>query len=752
MRRDLAPMALLSLATLASGLAALIHQTVWTRAFSIILGSTVQATSATFAAFLVGLAVGAWVFGRLLLPVRWTIRAYVAVEVAIAVVAPLVGLGIHHNADALAGWIGGGFGPRVVSSFSTALVLSLLPTALMGATFPLVLVAARRLGAPLASMGRLYGVNTLGAAAGAVLAGFVLIRLFGVQSTLWTAAGFNAFSALCCLPLLWRPLREEDEPATPASGREDRVVLSRGMLLGVAAGSGLLVLAMEIIWTRFAAYFLGNRTYAFTTLLACVLLLLALGSWLSSRLYDRFEHRARDLFGWALLVALAASLASTVGAAWWIEHQTRVEPTLPALSQLLILYRFGQAFLLLAPMLLSLGCLFPLSLMCARRTGIGTGRAAGDFYLVNTAGAVVGSLATGFWGVSTLGAYGCVTGAVFVTGAFALWIFLGSFARERRPSQLSGLGATALGLALVPFLVPNQLTLTEAGEEMLFRREDEYGVMQVVRRPDGLIRVTNNRTELIYHLGLALTSYVQQMQGHLGVFYRPEARSALVLGSGYGITAGALAQHPGLEHIDAVEIIPGMVEAAHLFEPYNYGYHRDPRVHVHVDDARHFLARSRRRYDIVSINVSDPHLPGGSALFHADFYDVVKRHLEPGGVVIQHAFGSDRDIVIRTLLHSFEDVRLSRAYANGWNVVAADRPLSARPEDADALLEAPSLRAALQRIGLFAPLGPGTILRAAIPRAEIEALLPEGPIATDDHPALEFAWSADLSAVLNSNE
>lgn len=746
-------MALLVAATLASGVAALIHQTVWTRAFAIILGSTVQATSATFAAFLVGLALGAWVFGRYMPPVRWTIRVYLAVELGIAALAPLVGLGIHHHADALAGWIGGGFGPRVASSFTTALVLTLLPTTLMGATFPLVLVAARRLGAPLASIGHLYGINTLGAAAGALLSGFVLIRVVGVESTLWAAAGFNLLAAACCLPLLRQPLREEQDPAPAvelvrAGGNQ----ISRAMLLGVAAGSGLLVLAMEIVWTRFASYFLGNRTYAFTTLLACVLLLLALGSWLSSRLYARFEPRARDLFGWTLVAALGASLLSTVGAAWWIERQPALEPSLPGFSQFLLVYRFGQAFALLAPMLLALGCLFPLSLMCARRTGVTTGRAAGDFYLANTAGAVLGSLVTGFWGVSTLGAYGCVMVAVFLTGALALWMFAGGFARERRLSQLSGLGAAAVGLALIPFLVPNQLVITREGEELLFRREDEYGVMQVVRRPDGLIRVTNNRTELIYHLGLALTSYVQQMQGHLGVFYRPEAKSALVLGSGYGITAGALARHPGLERIDAVEIIPGMVEAADLFEPYNYAYHRDPRVHVHVDDARHFLASSDRLYDIVSINVSDPHLPGGSALFHADFYEVVKRHLRPGGVVIQHAFGSDRDIVIRTLLHSFADLRLTRAYGNGWNVVASQQPLAIDPARADAVAEAPAVRAALESIGVFAPLTPASLLRAALTRAEIEPLLAVGPIATDDRPALEFAWSHDLSQVLNSNQ
>ncbi len=746
--------ALLIGATLASGAAALIHQTIWTRAFAIVLGSTVQAASATFAAFLVGLALGAWVFGRRTPPVTRTLQAYVAVELGIALVAPLVGLGIHHNADGLVVWMGGDAAPRVLTSFAIVLSLILVPSALMGATLPLILVAARRLGARLSVMARLYAFNTFGAALGTLLAGFVLIRVVGVGNSLWVAAGLNALSAICFLPLMRLPIREEDDPEPVSTGSlaSDALPIPRAMLLGIAASSGLLVLALEIVWTRFASYFLGNRTYAFTTLLACVLVLLAIGSWLSARLYERFETRLRDLFGWTLVVALIASLLSTAGVAWWIEHQRVLESGWPLVGHLLLFYRAAETFALLAPTLVSLGCLFPLSLMAARRAGRPTGQAVGDYNLANTAGAVVGSLGVGFWGVSALGAYGCVAAVALLIGLLALWMFGGSLARERRRSQVSGLAATITGLLLVPWLVPGQLIVVERDEELLFRREDEYGVMQVTRDRSGLIKVTNSRTELVYRLGLALTSYVQQMQGHLGLFFHPDARNALVLGSGYGITAGALAQYPQIESIDAVEIIPGMMEAARLFEPFNLGYHRDPRVHLHIDDGRHFLARSSKRYDIVTINVSDPHLPGGSSLFHAEFYDVVKRHLAEGGVVIQHGFGPDRDIVVRTLLRSFADVRLSRAYGNGWNIVAADRHLSADPDRADALLAVPRVRSALESVGIMWPITPGLVTRAALTRSEIESLLPEGPIATDDRPLLEFAWSGDPSRLLRSND
>lgn len=751
-----APLLFLVAAVVASGAAALVYETIWTRAFAIILGSTVQAASATFAAFLVGLAAGAWLFGRREVPLRFTVHLYLALELGIAMAAPAVGLLIHQHADGLAVWIGAGVGPRVVSSFATVLGLVLVPTLLMGATFPFMLNIARRAGAPITVIGRLYGFNTLGAAAGTLVCGFFLIRLLGVPGSLWVGAGLNCIAALCCVPLLRTSMREPGGHETPLGetsepGQAGR--LTPAALLAIAAMSGLLILGLEIVWTRLASYFLGNRTYAFTTLLACVLLLLAVGSGLSARLVARFGSRPRSLFGWTLTAASALTVLGTATAWWWIGQQSAIEPELPGAGRLLLLHRALETLVLLAPTLVPLGCLFPMSLMCSRLARRRVGRAAGQFYLANTAGSVVGSLGVGFWGVSTLGAFGCVALLAALGALLAAWLFALEARRSGSRVALAGLVCAALAGLSAPLILPGTLTLLAEEETLVFRREDEYGVMQVVRRPDGLLKVTNNRTELIYHLGRPITSYVQQMQGHLGMFHHPRARSALVLGSGYGITAGALATYPQLERIDAVEIIPGMFEAADLFRPYNLDYHRDPRVHRYADDGRHFLARSDRSYDVISINVSDAHIPGSSALFHKDFYEVVKKHLKPGGVVIQHAFGQDKDIVLRTLLHCFQDVRALRAYANGYNVLASDRILDGTGGGADRLMEIASVRTALSSIGLLPPLMPSGLISAAIQRDEIEARLGlDGPIATDDHPTLEFAWSTDTSLILFSNE
>jgi spermidine synthase len=242
------------------------------------------------------------------------------------------------------------------------------------------------------------------------------------------------------------------------------------------------------------------------------------------------------------------------------------------------------------------------------------------------------------------------------------------------------------------------------------------------------------------------------MQGHLGIFYRPEAKRALVLGSGYGITAGAMGLYPGLERIDAVEILPAMVNAAGRFVPYNFSYHRNPKIQVHVDDGRHFLSRITDRYDIISVNVSDPHLPGGSALFHRDFYKIAKLHLNPGGVIVQHAFGAEAPIVLSTLLDSFRYARFFPSYANGYNVVVSDSPLDLDEARVKALVAAPRVREGLETIGFHEPIAITAYLTHALRPNRGKEAIDESLIATDDRPRIEFAWTNDFSNLLFSNE
>ncbi|MFY0583863.1 hypothetical protein ACN28S_64730 [Cystobacter fuscus] len=300
---------------------------------------------------------------------------------------------------------------RVALIFFFVLALVLLPTLLMGATFPLMVAASRRVGLEVRGVNILYALNTLGASLGTLLCGFVLLPLLGVRASVALGALFNLLAAAVCLPALLSrgaPAPSPDAASATPAGSEaesERFPLSQGLLLAVSATSGLLTLGAEVAWTRLSSYFLGNRVHAFGIFMACVLLSLSGGSWLAERLMRRFGRRLPELLGGVVVVSAALLVACSAMTEWWIQHQAGVEGRLPASNGVFFLARIFQTLVLVAPMMLAMGCLFPLSLTASRLTQRRSGLAAGLFYLVNTVGSVAGSLLAGFWLLPTVGVY-----------------------------------------------------------------------------------------------------------------------------------------------------------------------------------------------------------------------------------------------------------------------------------------------------------------------------------------------------------
>jgi len=704
---------ILLLACFLSGAASLFFEVLWTRAFSLILGSTTQAAALVFAAFLTGLALGAWLFGNLSARLREPLRAYALLEVGIAFIALATGLFLHYQADTIGAALGAG-STRYLLAFFLVLLMVLPPTLLMGGTLPVLLTVARAYDKRLSLVGRLYGWNTLGAAAGTLICGFFAIRLLGVTGAYYCAMTLNLVVAAIAfiLSVRTRAWSGDLKPNTPARGSAPAQAPllhqpEERYLFMIALGSGAAVLSLELVWARFASFFLGNRTYAFTTLMFAVLTLLAVGSWLSALLYQHLRRPSsqdpRRMFA-MLLVSGALAVALSGWGGWWLmANQVDFESGLPSPQQHLLVYRFIEAFALLALPLITLGALFPLTIALSRHCAANIGATSARYYAVNTIGVVVGSLGTGFIGLSTVGSFGMLK----LIAVLLLVLALVSLSRGLAP-----------------------------GESLVVEEEDAHGLFRVTRLQNGRLRVTNNRSELIYHLGAYSTDYVQQMQGHLGMHFKPDATTALVIGSGYGITAGALALYDGIERVDALEILPAMLASADLFEPNNFSYHESDRVRVQVGDGRHFLLRENHQYDIISLNVSDPHLPGGSTLFHREFYELAREHLKPGGVVIQHIFGSESAVIANTLAASFPYTQFSRSYANSYNAVASMSDLQAQ---ASRRVVFP-----LEALEQLRRLGGRAYVRSPVhqPYELLPPTMHTEVIATDDRPAVEFSWNA----------
>ncbi|HIG26673.1 MAG TPA: hypothetical protein EYQ50_02310 [Verrucomicrobiales bacterium] len=675
------PIWILGLSAFCSGSAALIYETLWARSFSLIFGSTVQANAAVFAGFIVGLAIGAAVYGRWTRKSADPVRLYGLVEFGIAVSAILVGIVLFQFRNT---WIVGGGGKGflfIMQTVGLVVLLILVPAGLMGGTLPILLHLARKLVDDAAVVGRIYSFNVLGAAFGALLCGFYTIPKLGIIQSHFAAGTLNVIAGVLVLGLKLNLDRSNKAAQKKVMTKEPSVATvtqPEWFLVLAVFISGFAVYSVEILWSRLAQYFIGNRIFAFSILLSSVLCLLAIGSMVSSYLIRKYRDQLADSMGFLVLASALGLLLSSWGSHQLIFHQEQWETGFPGMGKGLLVYRFLETFVVLGPSLITLGVLFPVCLVLSKRSDQDIAASTGRFYVLNAVGSVFGSLATGFFLLKIFGVYRSMLLLICLLVAAADVFFVYSYLKSRKPQALYGIGAGMLVILMGLMALPSQLILLKDGDKLVHRLEDEYGIFQVAQLPEprsGLKRVTNNRTELVFYYGSKNTRRVQGMQAHLGMLYNPGAVNAAVLGSGYGITAGELSLYPQLKRIDAVEILPGMIEAADLFSLHNRDYHKKATVRVIQDDGRHYLVASDLNYDLIIINITDPHTPGSGSLYHADFLEIIKNRLNPNGVVVLHPFGEDRGLQLRTIANVFPYWLAFKAYSNGYNLIASADPL-----------------------------------------------------------------------------
>jgi spermidine synthase len=434
----------------ASGAAALVYEVTWTRLLTLQLGHTVAAASTVLAAFMGGLAAGAWLAGSfgsrddekfdqdaffesrdpsrshgdLNQDRRRTgLRTYAFLEVIVAVCALLLPMALAALVPLLAWAYADGGAPAQFALVRVAISLALLgiPAAAMGATFP---IAAEWYARNAADTGVLYAVNTAGAAAGAIAAGFFLIPAIGLRETTWVGVLLNVIAAAGALWLA-ASTTINAEPAEPAetsqtakktkkSLRVQRVLRSTSsssssaspapvLACAAAALSGFAALIYEVSWTRLLALVIGPTTYAFATMAAAFISGLAIGSALGTRLARGVQRPAVWLAAMLVTAAIAAS-----GAAWVTATRmplvvaAQVADPGAAFTQVIVTQAVGTALLLL-PMTLALGATFPLALAVAAGGASTIGRDAARVYTANTLGAIAGALTAGFVLVPVLG-------------------------------------------------------------------------------------------------------------------------------------------------------------------------------------------------------------------------------------------------------------------------------------------------------------------------------------------------------------
>ena len=622
-----------------SGAGGLVYEVVAMRLLRLVMGNTAFAASTVLCAFMGGLALGSWLGGRFGDRVRRPAMVYAGAQFGAALLFlafPLLLLVVRPVYGAAYGALHGHFYLFGLVRFILCGLLLVPPCVLMGLTLPVLsrVFAAATHDAG-AAVGRLYAVNTVGAAVGTLAAGFVLIPRLGVRFTLYLAAGLSLAAAVLALAsALGRQRTAPDAVAEAAELPEPRPAaggaIRAGLLLPAYALMGFTALTYEVAWTRVFSLFIGSSVYAFSLIVGAFLVGLAAGSAVAARLL-------RDRLHWMAFLPLAcAGIGLTTLA---------LVPFMDDLPLFVVrvIARFGGSFamlqvvefilllsLLLFPTVL-MGIAFPLAAqaVCEQRGSVASG--VGAAFAWNTLGNVLGAFAAGFVLMPLLGGQWTLLGAVCVNVALgaALWAAWRPAAAWQRFFVPAGVVAlTVLACAAVPRWDVQRMTLGPFVEARRLSRGgaasavsvlDQRREARVLYHRDGVgatvtVKETAGGERVLFVNGKADASSASDLPtelllGHLPVLMHPDPRRVMVVGLASGITLGSVATYP-VDSIICVEVAPDMVPACRLFDEHNGRVLDDPRVDVVVADARNHLLLTETPYDVIISQPSNPWMAG----------------------------------------------------------------------------------------------------------------------------------------------
>ena len=759
-----------------SGAAGLIYQVVWTRMLTQIFGNTTYAIATVLAAFMAGLAIGSYLFGRIADRGKNDFLLYGILEAGVGIYGLAVpwlfdrGRLIYIPLFSL-----NDSNPMAFNLllFGLAFVLLVLPTLLMGATMP---VLSRFFVKSFTQLGRrvgdLYATNTLGAVLGCGFSGYYLIPAFGMRATVYVAAALNLVIAL--LIFIVDGLRDKSdavsaEPEEPEQNDAGSVEApsTLGWAVLIAFGfSGMAALVYENAWTRALTLVIGSSVYSFTTMLVTFLIGLALGGFF----YARWLGERRiwvSTFGVIELLVGFAALA-----------------TIPLFEKLPLIFLrlhegFGDSFymflsiqVLLAGMVMFiptvlLGMTFPLVARLFTQSIYRVGSSVGISYAANTLGAIVGAFAGGFILIPLIGVQQSILAAVVVNLVIG-WLLL------VMDPRLSAGPRFALGLivivasGLIWFKTPrwDQAILTSGvtiysdryenlhtdslrlehmrADEIVYYKEGLTATVSVHQSVGSDYRYfkTNGKVDGSYGDTLS-----QLMTGYIPMLFHAGGERAAVIGLGTGMTAKAVAAFP-FKEIEVLEIEPAMIKSARFFDTKNGEVLKDPRVRIIPTDGRNYILATPKVYDVITAEPSNPWIAGIANLYTREFYEVIKSKLKSGGVFAQwfHNYSMSPDdfrMVFRTFAQAFPHVSVWGMRESDFLMVGTQQEQSFDyPRLKEVFANNKTLREDFTELGLTDPYAAIGFYRMG--RKEVMAFTEGAALNTDDGAELEFSAPKSL--------
>ena len=752
-----------------SGASGLIYEVIWMRQLTLIFGSTVFATSTVLTAFMAGLALGSYYFGRKIDESDQSpLRMYALLEAGIGafcLVWPLIlsilsalYVLIHRNVTSE-------FYTLSFIRFVLTFAVLLIPSTLMGGTLPvLTRFFVKRLEQLGTNIGVLYALNTFGAVVGTVAAGFFLLEAFGIRWSLGIGIAINFAVAAIAIALANRvsgtKIDEQIEEVQQAEPENIPQRPERHLVLWAIGISGFCALAYEVLWTRIMVFFLGSTTYAFATMLAAFLFGIALGSIVLARWVDRIKQPVA-VFG-ILQLGIGLFALILMPAFEELYAMTRALQSTFGVSRF---WTFFSCFLVMCLPTFLMGASFPLVTKIYTGNERQLGRSIGNVYAVNTVGSILGAFCAGFILIPLLGIRPSIVLMVALnTGIGCLLVLRGGQRTETGEALLQGLsiGMPILnaGLAVILLLTLNQpLFLKSAifktqrpGDTLVDYNEEVDATVTTLKDDEAVYRLyvdTNQAAD-----ASRWDSPSHRVIAHLPLLLHRRPKRALVVGFGMGLTSYSITQH-GVR-VDAIELSEGVISAAQKhFTHVNGNVFDSPLFNYKINDGRNHILMTKTKYDMISTGIIHPLVSAGSSnIYTADFYRLCRRILSEDGIMCQwvplHRLPEAHyKMIVRTFIEVFPHTTLWYKYTPDFVIlIGTPEPLRIDYKNFLARAQIASISEGLAADDLDGlslldsfMMGPETVREYVGP----------GPIHTDNRPRLEFFRGADLANTTTQN-
>lgn len=655
----------------ASGTSALIYQVVWLRMLSRTTGVTMHATAIVVAAFMAGLAIGSFLSGRFIDRRNDPLRIYAVLEFLVAVAVLLVPYAFSASIPLFSRIYQGVDENATITALGTGMVsllILLVPTALMGATLPVLTSYLVRKNISFGkSLSMLYGINTLGAVLGIGLATFFIIGIFGELAAIYAGVAVNLVVAAAAFRISGREGPFPDGNVASSSTQSLRTISNyspgiRKFVLLAFAVSGFTSIAYEVIWTRQLILFLDNSIYAFATMLAVFLAGISLGSMSIHKVTDQFQFPLIYFGFLELMIGLLSVLNLYLFSPLYSHLATdQIGRGLPFVATVILVF----------PMTFLFGMILPIAGRCYARTDEETGSSVGRLYGFNTVGCILGSLVAGFLLVPEIGSTKAVlllAAVNTVVGAVLVWLETGRpkiYTRVLIPLCLI-FGLMVFGASSKdPFLatIENKIYAVCPQAKIFLNKEGVEGTVTAFDSGD-------SKQLLINGIGVTVLCTETKLMAHLPMMFAKDPKEFLVVCFGMGTTVKSASVYPGL-NITAVELVSETFHTFKFFHPEAQNTLKNKSVRLVANDGRNHLLLSEKKYDVVTV---DPAPPVWSArtvnLYTEEFFRLCKSRLNPDGVMCMWfpgGLGEDIFSFIKTFGRVFPNTTVW-AGPHGWGV------------------------------------------------------------------------------------